>query len=238
MRDQKSEDGLAKEVTHMIWDLIPPGVRRANRLTWIVVYNIVRKAIKAVGCVDMERFSDYFDVRAIDTHSVDAMYMTLITELSKYACVNGEKMTYDYDANAVRGMTINYILSAINECLKSTCTEDDVQELINLVNDNRAVLGREYYRLISKVEKLKPMTKVINEVSTKPAKALVEDTEENWHLILRPVRRGVVSGSRVSDTRQEDWVRVIKPIRRRRTSLIDVVIRLIEVILKWLGLWI
>ena len=237
MRDQKSED-LARELTAEIWQLIPPSVRRANRLTWIVVYNVVRKAIKAVGCVDMEKFSDYFDVKAIDVHSVDAMYMTLITELSKYACVDGEKMTYDYDANVVRGMTINYILNAINECLKSPCTEDDVQELINLVNDNRAVLGMEYYRLISKVEKLKPMTKVINEVSTKPAKALVEDTEENWHLILRPVRRGVDSGSRVSDVRQEDWVRILKPIRKRRTSLMNAVIQSIEVILRWLGLWI
>ena len=227
------DNDLARELTAEIWQLIPPSVRRANRLTWIVVYNIVRKAIKAVGCVDMEKFSDYFDIKAIDVHSVDAMYMTLITELSKYACNNLNLIVYDEDG--VRGITINYIETAINECLRSTCTEDDVNALIDLINANRSTLGKHYYRLLARVSRLRQPTKAVSEVGVSPTKAIIE---EDWYLILRPVRRGVDSGSRVSDVRQEDWARVIKPIRRRRTSLIDAVIRLIEVILRWLGLWI
>ena len=241
------QEELIKDLTDQIWSLIPYSAKRNNKITWVMVYNVVRKAVGAVGCVDTEKLNDYFDIRVIDTNGLDAIYKTLVNELSKYACANSEKMTYD--ADSVRAMTINYIMNAINECVKSACTESDIEELINMVNDNRGVLGMEYYRLLAKIRGLRPVTKAISETvtvaetklikptkaiiedSAKPTKALVEDVEENWQLILRPIRRGVDSGSRVSDVAQENWdkvLRVRQPLRVRVVGFIRSLLRVIK----------
>ena len=241
------QEELIKDLTDQIWSLIPYSAKRNNKITWVMVYNVVRKAVGAVGCVDTEKLNDYFDIRVIDTNGLDAIYKTLTNELSKYACVDNDKLAYDVDG--VRAMTINYIMDAINECLRSPCTDADINELIELINANKAVLGMEYYRLLAKIRGLRPVTKAISEAvtvaepkpikptkaiietSAKPAKALVEDVEENWQLILRPIRRGVDSGSRVSDVAQENWdkvLRVRQPLRVRVVGFIRSLLRVIK----------
>ena len=227
------QEELIKDLTDQIWAMLPYSAKRNNKITWVMVYNVVRKAMISVKCIDTEKFNDYFDIRVVDPQNLDTIYQSLVNELSKYACADSDKLAYD--ADAVRAMTINYIMNAINECVKSACSDADINELIDLINDNRDILGLEYHRLISKVKGLRPVTKAISEsesateskpIESKPvsetpvnmpvglvtvnynsmhvATVLFDVTvNENWQLILRP--RHVSSGSRVNDVSQENW---------------------------------
>ena len=226
MMGQEQKTVLERDLTDRIWSVVPPDVRREKRITWISVYNLVRKALSTVGCVDVEKLNDYFDVRVIDTNDRDTIYRSLVNELSKYACADNDKTVYD--ADAVRGMTINHIEEAINTCLRSTCTENDINSLVDLINANKEVLGPEYHRLMATVAKLRTPTKAESETKAevkpeikpvakpeiKPETVTVES--ENWTTLIKPVRVRVIrgSGSWVNDIAQENWFNVIKPAKQ------------------------
>lgn len=151
---ERKDFDLAKDITNELWPMIPDNVKKAQKVTWVVLYNVVRKAIDIVGCVDMDRLRDFVDLSVVDMNGIDTIYETLVNELNKAKC-DGNDFGFEYDNEAARHMVLSYIRNALNECRKNACSDDDINEISAMIRENREILGSEYGKLINELTELR-----------------------------------------------------------------------------------